>query len=200
VHATYPANLIFLFPATCELRVHNVNASSKFLFWVVTQCKLVGTQTWLPVSVSDRTEDKMSGDAARMGGWEMLTRLWSQSLKRKYVEVDASITQKVLERTKSPTFLALFNNAVSVILFNNCKLHTLAYMITSPTMVTEVKQWVKLWDPLLRNYGSCCPTRMVWLPWFPHLTFDIPRQIVEGFASTWKVWTSVILKRLKLWD
>jgi hypothetical protein len=90
----------------------------------------------------DRGQDERGCSAD--GRMRNLTRLWSQSLKRKDhsedVEVDASITQKVLERTKSPTFLALFNNAVSVILFNNCKLHTLAYMITSPTMVTEVKQ------------------------------------------------------------
>jgi hypothetical protein len=52
--------------------------------------------------------------------------------------------QEVLERTKSPTSLTLFNNTVKVALFNYSKPHVLAYMFTSLTTVTVLKQWVKL--------------------------------------------------------
>jgi hypothetical protein len=44
--------------------------------------------------------------------------------------------------------------------------YTLVSMVTSPTIVTMVKQWVQQWDPLLYKYGFNCRT-MVWLAWLP---------------------------------
>jgi hypothetical protein len=40
------------------------------------------------------------------------------------------------------TFLTLFNNTVSVALFNYSKLHTIVFMVISPTIVSEVKKCV----------------------------------------------------------
>jgi hypothetical protein len=52
----------------------------------------------------------------------------------------ATVSLKGLTRssgkTESPTFLILFNNTVSVVLFNYSKLHTLVSMVTSATVVT----------------------------------------------------------------
>jgi hypothetical protein len=44
-------------------------------------------------------------------------------------------------------------------LFNN----VLVSMFTLFTMVTVIKQWVQLWDPLLHKHGFNCHTRKVWL-------------------------------------
>jgi hypothetical protein len=81
---------------------------------------------------------------------------------------------KVLERSKSRTFLTLFNNTVSVALYKVITL-SLAFMVTSPTIVIVVKQWIQRWDPLLHKYGCNCHTTMVWLPWLPDFALDSPR-------------------------
>jgi hypothetical protein len=54
------------------------------------------------------------------------------------------LQEEVPERIKSPTFLTLFNNTISVVFTNYKKLHTLIFMVTSPTVITVVKQWVQL--------------------------------------------------------
>jgi hypothetical protein len=57
--------------------------------------------------------------------------------------------QKVLERTKSPTSLTLFNNTVLVALFNKCKLRTSVYVVTSHSTVTVFAQWVQTMGPIV---------------------------------------------------
>jgi hypothetical protein len=87
---------------------------------------------------------------------------------------------------KSPTFLKLFNK-VSVALFSYRKLHTSVSMVTSPIMVTVIKQWVQPWDTLLHNYGSKCHTTFIRLPWLPYLPLDSPRLSGASFVSTSEV-------------
>jgi hypothetical protein len=53
-------------------------------------------------------------------------------------------------------------NSVTTVIY----VQTLVSMITSPTIVTMVKQWVQQWDPLLYKYGFNCHT-VVWLAWLP---------------------------------
>lgn len=48
--------------------------------------------------------------------------------------------QRILERTNSPTFLTVFNNTVSVALFNYTKLRTLVFMVLLLAMVSVVRQ------------------------------------------------------------
>jgi hypothetical protein len=66
---------------------------------------------------------------------------WFKYLKVFYLsKQDCTISvYKVLERSKSPNFLTLFNNTASVALFNYIKLHTLFSMVTSPTAVTVLE-------------------------------------------------------------
>jgi hypothetical protein len=59
------------------------------------------------------------------------------------------LKQKVMERTNPRTYRMLFNNTVSVVFFKYNILHTLVSMLTSPTLVTVIKQWVQLWNLLL---------------------------------------------------
>jgi hypothetical protein len=59
--------------------------------------------------------------------------------------------EEVIERTKSPSFLKLFNNTVLVARFNYSKLQALVSMVTSLDIVTVVKQWVQLYDTLLHS-------------------------------------------------
>jgi hypothetical protein len=56
-------------------------------------------------------------------------------------------------------------------------------MVSLPTMVTVVKQYVQLWDPLLNKYGFNCNARMVWLPWLPNLTLYVSTLLGATFAS-----------------
>jgi hypothetical protein len=59
------------------------------------------------------------------------------------------------ETTNSPTLRTLFNNIVSHVLFNYDKLYIIMVSMMTllrPTMVTVVRQWVQLWDPLLYKY------------------------------------------------
>jgi hypothetical protein len=72
-------------------------------------------------------------------------------------------------------------------------------MVTSPTIVTVVKQCVQVWVPLLHKFGLT-HTTMGWLSLLPDLTLDSPRLTGAGIASTSEVWTSAILRWLKLWD
>jgi hypothetical protein len=50
-----------------------------------------------------------------------------------------------------------------VALFNYSKLHTFVSMVTSPDIVTVVKQWVHIWNLFLHKYGFKSHTVMVWL-------------------------------------
>jgi hypothetical protein len=85
------------------------------------------------------------------------------------------------QHIQSYAFLTLFNNTISVVFINYKKLHTLIPMVTTPTIVAVVKQWIQLW---MHKYGFYCYTGMVWLPWFPNLTLDSPKLIGAGFAPT----------------
>jgi hypothetical protein len=60
-------------------------------------------------------------------------------------------TKRSSGRTKSPIFLTLFNSTVSFTLFNYSKLCALISMLTSPTNVTVLKQWVQILDTLLHS-------------------------------------------------
>jgi hypothetical protein len=51
-------------------------------------------------------------------------------------------------------------------------------MVTLLTVITVVKQWIQVWDPVLHMYEFNCNMRMVWLQWLSNLT----------------------LQNLKLWD
>jgi hypothetical protein len=73
---------------------------------------------------------------------------------------------------------------VSIALFVNGKLHISVSMIASRAMVTEVKQWVQLWEPLLNKYGFNCHIRLVWIPWLRNLTLDSPRLSGADIEST----------------
>jgi hypothetical protein len=72
--------------------------------------------------------------------------------------------------------------------------------VTSLTIVAMVRQWVKLWDPLLHKYGFNCRTLIDWLPLLPNVTLGSSRLTGAGFAPTSEVRTSAILKWSKLWD
>jgi hypothetical protein len=52
-------------------------------------------------------------------------------------------------------------------------------MVTSPTSVTVVKQWVQLWDLLLHKYVFNFHITLVWLPQLPDLALDSPRLMVQ---------------------
>jgi hypothetical protein len=69
-------------------------------------------------------------------------------------------TQEVLGGATSLTFLTLFNNKISVALFNYDELCTLVSMVTLLTMTTVIKHWVQLWEPLLHKYDLKCHTIM----------------------------------------
>jgi hypothetical protein len=60
----------------------------------------------------------------------------------------------VLERTNSPIFVTLFNNAVSVALFKYDKELSVVAAVTLLTMVTVFKQWMQIWGSLLHKYVS----------------------------------------------
>jgi hypothetical protein len=55
------------------------------------------------------------------------------------------------------------------------------------TMVTVVKQWVKLQNQLLHKYGFNCHTKMIWLRWLPNVTFHTPTLTGARLASTSEV-------------
>jgi hypothetical protein len=59
---------------------------------------------------------------------------------------DLKKLQQVLGRTKSPTFFTLFNNTVSVVFFKHSEIHTLVFMVTSPLIITTLRQRVQLWS------------------------------------------------------
>jgi hypothetical protein len=89
--------------------------------------------------------------------------------------------QEVLEGTKSPNFLTLFKNKVSVASFNYGELFTLVSMVKLPTIGPSN------YGSLLHKYGFSCHTRMIWLPWLPNLTLDRPRLTGASFASASEV-------------
>jgi hypothetical protein len=89
--------------------------------------------------------------------------------------------QEVLEGTKSPNFLTLFENKVSVASFNYGDLCTLVSMVTLPTIGPSN------YGPLLHKYFFSFHTRMIWLPRLPNLTLDSPRLTGASFASTYEV-------------
>jgi hypothetical protein len=116
-------------------------------------------------------------------------RTGNRSFKK--IRYHYSKTQDVLERTNLCGLITLFNNKVSVALFNYDKLHTLVSMVTATTKVTVIKQWVQLCDPLLHTYGFSCHMRVVWLP---NLTLHSSMLTGASFASTSEVWMFAILE------
>lgn len=52
-------------------------------------------------------------------------------------------------------------------------------------MVSVVKQWVQLWDPVLDKYGLNCHMRIVWFPW-------LPNSLSYSHVDWCKFWTSLI--------
>jgi hypothetical protein len=69
---------------------------------------------------------------------------------------------------------------------NYGKIRTLFPMVTSPTMVTMVKQWIRQSNRLLHKYGFKCHTRMSQLAWLPNVTLHYPRLIGEGLHTPQK--------------
>lgn len=94
------------------------------------------------------------------------------------------------ENNQSPTFLALFNNTVFVVIFNFVKLRGFV-----PT-VTVLEQWVQLWYPLLDMRELSCHTWMVWLQWLQIVTLNDTTLTVSRFdppqkfelSLFWSVW------------
>jgi hypothetical protein len=83
-------------------------------------------------------------------------------------EMFAETLEKLPKFDEARTSNLKFHNNVSVALFNYGTLRILVSTVTTPILVTMVKQLVKLWNPFLHKYGFNSHMRIVWLPWLPN--------------------------------